>query len=118
MYDVKQICNKKTFIKEIEYLKEEKRKNFFLRYSKILLINFSTFYIKEIWRNDELFKYSYYWLSADNKLILGWDNAPHHKEIKTYPYHRHKIDEVEPAQEKKLIDVLAFIEKTFPKVKD
>jgi hypothetical protein len=25
MYDVKQICNKKTFIKEIEYLKEEKR---------------------------------------------------------------------------------------------
>lgn len=113
MYEIKNLLEGKDFFRGIEYLKEEKRKNLFLRYSKIILVNFSTLHVKEIWKDEKLFKYSYYWLSANDKLILGWDNAPHHNEIKTHPYHRHKIDEVEPAKEKNLIDVLSFIETTF-----
>jgi hypothetical protein len=25
--------------------------------------------------------YSYYWLREDHSVIIGWDNAPHHKNI-------------------------------------
>ena len=36
-----------------------------------------------------ILRYSYYWLNRDNQLILGWDNAPHHKELDSYPHHKH-----------------------------
>jgi hypothetical protein len=35
-------------------------------------------------------KYKYHWQSEDGELITRWDNVPHHKEIDTYPYHRHE----------------------------
>ena len=34
-------------------------------------------------------KYRYQLLSADKKPCARWDNAPHHKEISTFPHHRH-----------------------------
>ncbi|MFW6275688.1 MAG: toxin-antitoxin system TumE family protein [bacterium] len=27
---------------------------------------------------------------SNNNLIFGWDNAPHHKNIETYPHHKHE----------------------------
>ena len=49
----------------------------------------STLYIREIWKEDELLTYSYYWFDSTGKLIEGWDNAPHHREIDTFPHHKH-----------------------------
>ena len=108
MYEIKPILRGKPFVREIESLSEEKRKTLFLRYSKIILSNFSSLHIKEIWKDDQLFKYAYYWFSASNNLILGWDNAPHHK-VKTFPHHRHTPDGVEPSDERNLPDVIDYI---------
>jgi len=48
-------------------------------------------YILDIYYNATLQKYSYT-VIKQNKRIIGWDNAPHHKHVKTHPHHFHKPD--------------------------
>lgn len=45
-------------------------------------------YILDIYYNANLQKYSYT-IIKQNERIMGWDNAPHHKQVKTYPHHFH-----------------------------
>jgi len=45
-----------------------------------------------------------------NNLICRWDTAPHHKELKTFPYHVHLADGVKESRPVKLIAVLDEIE--------
>jgi Family of unknown function (DUF6516) len=35
-------------------------------------------------------KYSFHWQSPNGELYKRWDNAAHHKNISTYPYHIHE----------------------------
>jgi hypothetical protein len=34
-------------------------------------------------------RYSFHWQRADGCLIRRWDNAPHHREISSFPHHIH-----------------------------
>jgi len=45
-------------------------------------------FILDIYYNATLQKYSYT-IIKQNKRIIGWDNAPHHKHVKTHPHHFH-----------------------------
>lgn len=38
-------------------------------------------------------KYSFHWQNTKCQLIRRWDNAPHHPEIQTHPYHVHEDNE-------------------------
>jgi hypothetical protein len=60
---------------------------------------------------DHLLRYSYYWLTSDNNLKIGWDNAPHHTQFETYPHHCHvdKQSNLQPSAEKCLEDVMKVI---------
>jgi hypothetical protein len=50
-------------------------------------------------------------LMDKNGIIFRYDNAPHHKEIKTFPHHKHVgLDRVVDSNEKSLMDVLKEIE--------
>ena len=51
-------------------------------------------------------KYSYHWQKADGKLILRWDNAPHHRDISTFPYHLHDGDKIKASDRVFSYDVL------------
>lgn len=42
-------------------------------------------HINEVWIESRLHKYSYYWLTPNGDLIRGWDNAPHHPNLATFP---------------------------------
>ena len=35
------------------------------------------------------YKYSYHYQDKAEKLVFRYDMAPHHKEIKTFPHHKH-----------------------------
>ncbi|AEA46574.1 toxin-antitoxin system TumE family protein [Archaeoglobus veneficus] len=48
-------------------------------------------YVLDTYYNQTLGKYSYT-LIKDNKRIIGWDNAPHHISVDTYPDHFHDVD--------------------------
>lgn len=113
MYEKKTNLLDKPFIREIESFNEEKRKSLYLRYCKSILTNFSLLYIKKIWKEEQLLKYSYYWVSANNTLIHGWDNAPHHNSINCFPHHIHTEEGIFPSNERNLLDVIKYIEKIF-----
>lgn len=63
------------------------------------LIDGSSLRVWEKRRNGELEKYSYYWLDEMNNLIIGWDNAPHHKQIESHPNHKHIGKEILPSHD-------------------
>ena len=56
-------------------------------------------------------KYSFHWMDFHQNLIVRWDNAHHHKNISTYPFHKHIGIEntVEAANEISLYEVLSYI---------
>ncbi len=37
----------------------------------------------------EVYKYSYHYQDRNSGLIFRYDMAPHHREIKTFPHHKH-----------------------------
>ena len=67
--------------------------------------------ITELWAEKILKKYSYYWLNTDNELKIGWDNAPHHTKIKSFPHHRHigQQKDLQSSTENSLEDVMGVI---------
>ena len=91
---------------EIHQLIEESSASF-LRV-EVTLVNGSQLFMKELWFPHES-KYSYHWQNAAGKLLLRWDNAPHHPEIATYPDHKHIGDAVFPSSRISIEEVLRII---------
>ena len=75
---------------------------------EVIFVDESKLYIKELLFPDGS-KYSYHWQDADGKLLVRWDNAPHHPEISTYPNHKHVGDEVLSSSRISIEDVLSAI---------
>ncbi len=50
-------------------------------------------------------------MDNNNTLLIRWDSAPHHRELKTFPYHVHigSEENVEESIEMTLYDVLSYI---------
>ena len=67
--------------------------------------------VTEQWDRDKLKRYSYYWLTGENQLKIGWDNAPHHTKLSTFPHHKHVDGKLAPEalMETSLEDVMAVI---------
>lgn len=59
---------------------------------KILFIDGSTLFFKQIILGDSKFKYAYHWENERGELICRWDNAPHWPKVITYPHHKHIND--------------------------
>lgn len=75
---------------------------------KLVLKDSSYIYAREVKsKNSNL--YSYYWLREDNSIIMGWDNAPHHRELDNFPFHKHINNQVEPSIKMDLGSVLKII---------
>ena len=80
--------------------------------SSLLLHNLadsSVLHIRERYKNGEHIKYSYH-LMKGNK-VIRWDNVPHHKEISTYPHHKHENDKIEKSTKIDISMVLVEIER-------
>ena len=68
--------------------------------------------VAERWRGGALVRYSYYWLDAEDRLKVGWDNAPHHPQLENFPHHKHIGGQENrmPAAEACLEDVMTVVE--------
>ncbi len=75
----------------------------------VRLVDGSTLHINEVWIEGELRKYAYYQVSPTGDVVQGWDNAPHHLSVSTYPHHRHGSGEVEASAVRSLADVLDIL---------
>lgn len=78
--------------------------------AKVEFIDGSLLFIKDYLFIDGKRKYSYHWQDKSGRLLSRWDNAPHHKEIISYPHHRHlKNDEVTASTERNLPEVFLIV---------
>ena len=51
-------------------------------------------------------KYKYHVQSATGDLMARWDNVPHHRDISTFPHHKHGKNGVHPSEPADLKSVL------------
>ena len=51
--------------------------------------NQTKLFIKDYLFLDGSRKYSFHWQDTDGNCIIRWDNAPHHQDVITFPYHKH-----------------------------
>ncbi|MBF0516731.1 MAG: hypothetical protein HQK97_06375 [Nitrospirae bacterium] len=96
------------FIESYDYLDYKEWNEGFYYKLRIILKDGSallaTEYVDDLQRN-----YSFHWQSSDNDIIIRWDNAPHHKELLTFPHHKHIHHKVIESMVVSLEDVLKQI---------
>jgi len=105
-----ELLEKSPVIKSYEILDYKEGGSFYFLKIKAVLVDGSVLHIREFVSEDE-YNYSFQW-QKDGNLITRWDNAPHHKDIETFPHHKHvgSKDNVQPSGEISLEDVLGVIE--------
>lgn len=77
----------------------------------LYLLDGATLRLTEQWNGSVLERYSYYWLTATNELKIGWDNAPHHTHLSTFPQHKHigRQNNLQLSSETRLEEVMVVI---------
>jgi len=84
---------------------------------KLALVNddvaelFEYFSVDEALRSIVTEKYSYHWQSPDGEIQKRWDNAPHHREIESYPHHIHdgREDNVKPGRTIGMVEIITLL---------
>ena len=72
---------------------------------------FEYFSVDEALRSTVTEKYSYHWQNPDGIIRKRWDNAPHHREIESYPHHIHdgSEDNVKSGQMAGMVEIIALL---------
>lgn len=109
MLKILQLLNESEIIKSYEIEDFKQGKNFYYIRVQAKLVNKTTLFIRE-YASEEDYNYSYHWQEEDSQLIIRWDNAPHHKQIKTFPHHKHIGENVLPSNEIGIREVLTYID--------
>lgn len=75
---------------------------------KAKVLDETTLYITELHTKDYQ-KYSYHWQKENGEVIIRWDNKPHWRNLKTFPYHKHEKGKVLPSYRVGIDDVINTI---------
>ena len=105
------LSNFQDIIVSIDSQSYERNRQFEIYRCKVTLTDGSNLRILEKYEQENLAYYSYYWLTFFNELIIGWDCAPHHPDLESYPHHKHINSQknLTSSDERNLREVLAFI---------
>lgn len=106
--EIFRLLENNELIKSYEVLDFRENQNRFFLKLKVHFNDHSILFSKEYFSTD-VRNYSYHWQDRNNELIIRWDNAPFHKDIYTFPHHKHKAGEIFPSNEIGLVDVLNHI---------
>ena len=105
-----ELLKSSKIVKNYEVMDFKDGENFYFLKIKAVFIDNSILHIKEF-NSTERYIYSFHWQDEKGNLIIRWDNAPHHKHLKTFPHHKHIKNKVEESDVVDLSDVLNYIEK-------
>ena len=83
-------------VKDLEVMEVVEEESVQFLRARVEIIDGSLLYVRELFFPDHS-KYSYHWQTQTGKMLLRWDNAPHHPEIPTHPDHKHEGDQVAPS---------------------
>jgi len=54
-------------------------------------------------------KYRLHYMNNAGQMLFRYDNSPHHREIDTYPHHKHKLDKIVSSKMPTLKEILSEI---------
>ncbi len=88
MEDIFQLLTESDIVRDYEVLSLLQDEDFYYLKIKSYIFEGSTLHIK-IYLSDKEYNYSFHWQKETGELISRWDNAPHYRDIKTFPHHIH-----------------------------
>jgi hypothetical protein len=94
-----------TLVKDLEIIELVEEESVQLLRVKAEIIDGSALHIREA-IFPESSKYSYHWQTREGKLLIRWDNAPHHPEIPTHPDHKHDKEQLSSSSRASVDDEL------------
>ena len=112
--DFLKLLKTKTFVESWVVLSQRVWNTGFYYKIRLILKDSSSLQATEYTDENER-NYSFHWQNRDGKLIIRWDNAPHHRHISTYPHHKHILDKIESSVEMTFIQALDEIEEVLKK---
>ncbi len=117
-YEIIKYLKESHLVSEIEILELVEEDIVKILKLKVKLKDNSHLFITEV-HTIEHQKYSYHWQNESKKMLIRWDNSPHWKDIKTFPYHKHIGSKILPSGRVTVEEVLKEIENFLEKrVKD
>jgi len=109
--EILRLLDKSDHIKEYQVTDYRRWTDGFYYKLKINFTDNSVLFAREYFDSTER-SYSFHWQDENNRLVCRWDNAPHHKNIATFPHHKHYNDAVIESSEITIVEVLKYIHKT------
>lgn len=85
---------------------------------KVVFANFSKLEFSEFVEDQDervrVIKYRYQYMEVTNQLIFRYDNAPHHRELETFPDHKHLnngqiISAIDPNLNRVMREIVALL---------
>ena len=110
--EILRLLEKYSFISSYEILDYKTWETGLYYKIKIVITDNSIIYAREYISETERI-YSFHWQDENENIITRWDNAPHYKNMSTYPHHKHENREIKVSREITLEDVLKDIAKRF-----
>lgn len=109
---IERLLNNSTLIvdKNLDF-KEFSSEEGMVRGSLLFLGGYVLNFMEYIQIGKEKPKYSFNFSDGKRVMIFRYDNAAHHREIPTFPHHKHLGSRIQPSKEIGLAQVLSEIEK-------
>jgi hypothetical protein len=77
---------------------------------RLLFIDGSMLEFMEYLQEENRLKYRFHLVDKESNMVFRYDNAPHHKDVSSFPHHKHLPSNVTESDDKGIMDVLDEIE--------
>ena len=77
---------------------------------KLLFVDGSMLEFMEYLQEENRLKYRFHLMDKEGNIVFRYDNAPHHKDVSSFPHHKHFPINVVETDEKGIMDILDEIE--------
>lgn len=77
---------------------------------RLLFVDGSCLEFMEYLQEENRLKYRFHLMDKEGNMVFRYDNAPHHKDVSSFPHHKHLSGNVAESEDKGIMDVLDEIE--------
>lgn len=77
---------------------------------RLLFVDGSMLEFMEYLKEETRLKYRFHLINKEGDMVFRYDNAPHHRDISSFPHHKHLPGNVSESNEKGIMAVLDEIE--------
>ena len=77
---------------------------------RLLFVDGSMLEFMEYLKEENRLKYRFHLMDKKGNIVFRYDNAPHHKDVSSFPHHKHLPINVVESDEKGIMDILDEIE--------